>query len=74
MALTNKQLKAIQWYKDSNPELRLQLSTPPNIYFKTPQNKVVPIHVTELVREYDQWNEGDKRQRARERKQAEKYT
>lgn len=69
MAFTGKQLKAIQWYLLDHPELRLQLSTPPNVYFKDKRNKIVSFNVTNLTQQYDAWNEEDKKQRARERKQ-----
>lgn len=69
MGFTTTQFKAIHWYMEDNPGLRLQLSTPPKVYFKDKQNKVLSKHISELTDAYFQWNEEDKKQRARDRRQ-----
>ena len=73
-SFTSKQMKAIKWYMDENPGLRLQLSTPPNIYFKDKRNRIVSFNITALTQQYDSWNEEDKKERARQRKQADTKT
>ena len=66
MPLTANQLKALNWYKDEN-NLKVQLSSPPNMYFKNDKNKVVSVQIGTIMSLYNAWNEEDKKARARER-------
>lgn len=67
MVLSAKQLKAINWYRQENG-LKPQLSTPPTMYFKDADGNEVTADLTSIMQEYGQWNEEDKKVRAREKR------
>ena len=69
MPLSSKQLKALKWYLEEHEGLRLQLSSPPMIYFKDKHNKVVSVRISEIASAYELTNEEDKKERARDRRQ-----
>lgn len=64
---SSKQLKALNWYLGEHHKLRLQLSSPPKVYFKNENNKVVSVHIADIIGLFEQSNEEDKRERARVR-------
>lgn len=68
MKLSAKHLKAINWYSKEN-ELKPQLSTPPTMYFRPRMGgDMVRADLSDIMKEYNTWNEADIKQRARERK------
>lgn len=71
MKLSAKDLKAINWYLGEH-DLKPQLSTPPIIYFTNKKGEQVKAELTGIHSEYNAWNEEDKKQRAREKRIAEK--
>ena len=64
-----KQLKAIGWYLQENPDLKLQLSSPPKVYFKNKRNKLISMNISDINGSYDVAIEEDRRERARQRNQ-----
>jgi hypothetical protein len=62
-------MKAIGWYLETHTSLRLQLSTPPKVYFKDKTNKISSKHISEITKEHEQAKDEDSKERARERRQ-----
>lgn len=67
--LKAKELQAIGWFIE-NYKLKLQLSTPPTMYFKNEEGKVVTHDLAGIVLEFNAWNEQDQKERAREKRVA----
>lgn len=72
MALSSKEMKAIAWYAKDH-RLRPQLSAYPLIRFKDFMDNTVEEDVTVIAKEYEAWNEEDKKARARQRAQDLRY-
>lgn len=69
--MTSKQLKAIRWYSESH-SYRLRLSNPPmQMHFVDKQSEQeITVTLENILAEYSEWNEQDKKARAAERKRA----
>lgn len=67
MSLSAKDLKAINWFTQEH-KLRVQLSTPPTMYFRNQEGEMVTHDLSGITLEYKTWNEEDKKQRSQDRK------
>ena len=67
--LKAKELKAIEWYVN-NYHLKPLLSTPPTMYFKDKDGKVVKETLNGILLEYNAWNDQDKKERSRTKRVA----
>lgn len=67
--LSAKQLKALNWFIKSN-DMRLQLCNPPMQmnFIEKPTGIPVTVSLQFILDEYNEWNEADKKARARERR------
>lgn len=69
MKLKAQDLKAIKWYMETH-DMKPALSLPPTIYMiprKDPMMDTVKVDLSEILAQYNVWNEDDKKVRARER-------
>lgn len=71
MKLTATDTKALGWYVQDR-RLRPQLSTPPTMYFTDKDGNSVTDSMFNILALYKAWNEEDKKERARQKRVADK--
>jgi hypothetical protein len=68
MSLSAKDYKAISWYAESN-QLKVQLSAPPLMYFtRRDTGEEIRVDLQEILLLYHEWNEEDKKARAKQKR------
>lgn len=68
MSISAKEYKAIAWYLKEK-QLKPLLSNPPAMYFKRKDNgEQMVVQLSDIVKEFEQWSEGDAKERLRQRK------